>query len=410
MFVLTKSWFKEITVQRFHKFIRVLLLTMLMVISITACGKKKDDDKDQTTSAVSGDTTEAQTVPVASTSSSAGEETGAATVPAPTVEIVSFDSSFIQHEKMQITLAVPQDALFKDSDNEWFAETSEYLLYIFGMDDYNDGIVYDEKEIITAINAKDKAVIAKDMLRLEDFSIPSDTQVELFNNVNGTTGFFCPMTKISFEDRDGGKCSGDGFTMVYAKKGGVGVYVVIGIVKDGADNTAERKTELKSILRSCAFSLQQSEDAKEEYVVWKETMPDEVDVKAVYKPGVVTEVVTEEKGFCLYYDEAKEGNYLIQHFELLGDASSEKYVQSIIDRLSENDAVSFTDIEEVRGKMVYKTTTMSYENNGQKMQEIICVSVDEKGSTWLVDLYGTAAEVEAQKENLEILLWSLQED
>ena len=260
------------------------------------------------------------------------------------------------------------------------------------------------------INDQEKAVIAYDMLHLEGFTIAPDTEAELYNNVNGTTGFFCPMTKISFEDRDGGKCSGDGFTMVYAKKGGVGVYVVIGIVKDNEDNTAVRKKELASILRTCAFSLQQSEDVKEEYVIWKETMPDEVDVKAVYKPGAIIDFVPEEKGFGLYFDEAKEGNFLIQHFELMGDATSEKYVQSIIDRMSENHAVSFTDIEEVRGKMVYKTTTMSYENNGKQMREIICVSVNEGGSTWLVDLYGTAEEVEAQKENLDILLWSLQED
>ena len=395
--------------QRFKKIMRILLLAMLAVVSIAACGKK-DDDKDQTTIEASVDQTDAQTTAVAPTSSGMGDETDAETTPVATEEAVSFNSDIFQHEKMPIKVEFPEDALIKDTENEWFADTSEYLLYVFEMDDYNDGIIYDEKEIIKAINDQEKAVIAYDMLHLEGFTIAPDTEAELYNNVNGTTGFFCPMTKISFEDRDGGKCSGDGFTMAYAKKGGVGVYVVIGIVKDNADNTAARKKELASILRTCAFSLQQSEDVKEEYVIWKETMPDKVDVKAVYKPGVVTEFVPEEKGYCLYYDEAKEGNFLVQHFELMGDASSEKYVQSIIDRLSENPAVSFTDIEEVRGKMVYKTTTMSYENNGQQMQEIICVSVNDEGSTWLVDLYGTAEEVESQKENLDILLWSLQED
>ena len=396
--------------QRINRIMRFLLLTMLAVVSIAACGKKKDDDKDQTTIEASVEQTDAQNNTVAPTSSGTGDETGAGTAPAATVEVVSFDSDLLQHEKMPITVEVPQDSIVTDSENEWFAETSEYLLYIFGMYEYNNGIIYDEKEIVKANNDQDKPVIAYDMLHLEGFTIASDTEAELYNNVNGTTGFFCPMTKISFEDRDGGKCSGDGFTMAYAKKGGVGVYVVIGIVKDNADNTAARKKELASILRTCAFSLQQSEDVKEEYVIWKETMPDEVDVKAVYKPGAIIDFVPEEKGFGLYFDEAKEGNFLIQHFELMGDTSSEKYIQSIIDRMSENPAVSFTDIEEVRGKMIYKSTTMSYENNGQQMKEIICVSVNEEGSTWLVDLYGTAEEVESQKENLDILLWSLTED
>lgn len=379
--------------KRFHRIILMIILAMFVTASFAACGKKDEEPKKELKEQEEGNN---QVTP---TEAQQAEPT--VTMP-PTIDTFSVKS--VRHETMPIEMEVPEAAKVSESQDDLTAETEDYMLYAYGMNNYNNALLNDVMDIVSVMNEDDHKVIAADMLRLRDYSVPENAEAKLYDNINGVSGFLCPLSNMEYENRSGEKCQGDGFAMIYTNKSGVGLYVVLGILK----NTAAAG-EVQDMLRACALSLRQDEVEGDEYVIWTETMPDGVDVKASFKTDLIKTVEEADKGYCLYYDEDQTGYFLIQHFTKVGRAGSKEYLQSIIDELGKK-GVKFSEPEEVVGKMTYQKATMTYTADGTEIQEVVCVSVNEGGSVWIVDLYGTSEQVKGQQDNLAILLGSLQED
>ncbi len=392
-----------------RKYLNRLLLLAMVLISLCACKKQSEEEKNPTNVDTSSSTLENNVDPSGTEETTNVSESILATTDEADqsalneVEYASFSAERIIHSGLDISMIYPEEALVTEDEDELTMETSDYLLYVFGTDTYNGGCL-NLSDVITALSVADQSEIAKDILRLKDYTMSQDVKADIYNDINGMRGFFCPFSSVEYISDFGTVFKGNGFVMAYEKTKEAGVYVVLGIQNDQVSSDKDMRHKLEK----CARSLTKIQDTQE-YKLWAEEMPDGVKAKALFKENAITEVIPEEKGFCLFFDEEKNGSFLIQHFNVMGHSSSEKYLQSIIDDLAESGAM-FSEIEEVRGKMTYRKSTMSYSNEGHDVKEIICVSVNENGSTWLVDLYGTAEEVEAQKENLVILLWSLQED
>ena len=369
---------RETGVKRFQKFSLLFLLAMLTIGMLTACKKKADkslpEEKD----------------------SSAELDANMDSVPVKTY----------RHGILPVAIEVPESANVVETDDDMFVNSPEYALYAFGMDTYNGGIVYDESEILSFLTQQNS--IANDMIRLRDFTVDQNSRIKVYENINGTSGFLYPMSGMVFESRSGDKCEGSGFAFVCKAKRGIGVYVVLGIVKGTV--SSEQSTKVQNLLENCAFSLKQDDYGEGEFEFLKETMPDETGFRLAYRKGTVTAVEKYGEGYSLYYDNAKKEGFNIGHDTVLSGVTSSDYLKSIIDAISENEGVTFSETDFVRGKMEYRKVTMSYKRDEQEMQEVICVSVSDEGSLWIVDLYGTAEDVAAQQENLTTLLWSLTEE
>lgn len=370
-----------------------LLLFLLMTGSFVSCGKQ-DGDTNHKNDEVTSEGTKSNT----ETDSKA--------------EADFLSVKTYRHGVMPIELELPETAKIVETEDDVYAETSEYMIYVFGMDSYNGGIIYNEMDVVALLNAGEQISVAQDVLRLRGFKVPENTDAQLYDCINGMKGFFCRLSEMQFESKSGEKCSGDGFMMSYGKNEGVGIYVILGILKNSkADSLNERGKEVLNLLKTCALSLRETAEAEEEYIVWQESLTEEISVKAAFKQKMVPEVEKTGEGFCLYYNEAKEGFILLQHFSTVAGISSEEYLESIVSGFK-GEGITFSEPEPFRGKMEYRKVTMSYTNSdtGAEMQEIICVTVDEKGSGWIVELFGTKQNVSDQQENLGVLLWSLQED
>lgn len=369
---------------RFRKVIFLCILAVFMMAFLSACGKKNDEKE----------------------SDQKGQQEVVSNEKQPELpEGNSVNVKAFKHGTMPIEMDIPAESVITEAEDDILAETKGYMLYVFGMDKYNGAIFSDSTDIIAVLNDQSQKEEAKDILRLKDYTIPQDVEGKIYNSINGVEGFWCPLSGMQFESKTGEKSGGDGFLMIYEKVKGFGVYVILGIRKNSG--TSEETMEM---LQTCALSLKQNEADSGEYIEWTETLPDGVDAKALFKKETILGKDDDDKGICLYYDEENSGYYLIQHFNIIGNATSKEYLQSIIDSLGKNDGVSFSNIEEVNGKMTYQKATMSYSRDGQAFQEVICVSVNAGGNVWLVDLYGTAEQVKSQEDNLSVLLGSLQED
>lgn len=374
--------------KRFHKIILVIVLTTLSVGMFSSCGKKDSEKQD---------------------SEKAGQERmvseGTREEQKELPDGNSLSVKKYKHGTMSIEMEIPEVSVITESEDGVTAETQKYLLSVFGMDQYKGALLYDIMDIVSIVDSQEQRETAKDILRLKNYTIPENAEGKLYNSINGVEGFWCPLSGIEYESANGRKTSGDGFLMVYEKAKGLGVYLVLGIQKNGG---AEKETS--EMLKTCAMSLNQDYVNIGEYVEWTGSMPDGVNAKALFKKDVVIGQEEDDRGLCLYYDEENEGYYLIQHFSIVGNATSEEYIWSIIDSLKNNEGVSFSGVEEAEGKMTYQKVTMTYARENQEVQEIVCVSVDERENVWLVDLYGTVEQVKSQEENLAVLLGSLQED
>lgn len=72
--------------------------------------------------------------------------------------------------------------------------------------------------------------------------------------------------------------------------------------------------------------------------------------------------------------------------------------------------MAFSEIATAQGRVEYQKVILSYTQGEAKMKEILCLCSDQNGSCWILDLYGTEAEVNAKEEDLKVLLWSLEEE
>ena len=240
--------------------------------------------------------------------------------------------------------------------------------------------------------------------------VAEDSEVSLYKSINGMGGFSCELSKIVLANKAGDEVSGSGSVFVYGKKDGVGVFVAVGVLKTAnPDGAKERETKVQEMLTNCVSSLQQTKLADVKYDVWREKLPDETEVIAVYKEGEILKTETVDDGCMLFYKEDKTGYFLIQHWIQKPEVTSAKEFLENLRRQIGEDGVTFSEIGEVKGKMTYSYMTLAFSENGTDYTEKVYVSKDENESYWLVDLYGTKEDVEKQTENLSTLLWSLQE-
>ena len=391
------------------KYLMMFVLSAWMIGSVFAC-KKQNGDKPSTEGS-GEETTQTAMTPVTSLDTQATAEPSSAPEETDPIPEVEPKPESYRQDNLPIEITFPQDAVVNNAEDAFYAETSEYLLCVFGMDTYNNGIIYDEMDVLSILNSSEDVPVAMDMLRLKGFSIPENNAAQIYKDFNGMNAFYCPLSAMEHANPSGEVVKGDGFVMAYGNETGIGAYVVLGIVKDyDASKPSDRGREVESIITNSAKSLKQTADAKEVYTIWNDTMPDGVKAKAVYKTESVTEVTKGGDGVYFYYAPDHSGYTLIRHFNMIGEATSEDHIKVIIEDLKRKEGFSFSEIEAVSGKMSYQKVTLSYEQDGKNMQEIICVSANKGGSTWLVEIYGTFDEVKKHLEDLSTFLWSLQED
>ena len=310
-----------------------------------------------------------------------------------------------RHGTMPVETDVPEAALITETEDSLTAETAGYLFYVFGIDRYRGAILSDAMDVLGLVNADatDEAAgyEARDIIRLRDFTLSKNESGTIFSNPDG---FLCPMSSMEFESQSGRKSSGEGFLMVTEMNKGYGLYVILGIVKDGKTNG-----HILNMLQSCAMSLKQDPEGMGEFEEWTGSLPDGTDIKAVFKKNTVLNTDEDTSGIYLYYDEEDTGFFLIQHYNVTGKGTSEEYMRKLLDNLKKQEGVTGTDVETVEGSMTYSKGTVTYESDGVKMQEAIHVCVDNN-EVWIVDLVGTMEQAELQKENLSLLLESLRKD
>lgn len=401
------------------RLIVLLILMVMMIGALVACEDKEsgNDSKPQndtitkevtlSPTAEVDDKNITPTVPVSDVSPTPTDE-----VVTPTVAIVdNLETEEYSHTVLPVKMLVPKAARRDETKESLYAETDEYLLYVFSADTYNNGIILNEVDVSALAFSEEKIADFCGILQLQKAEIAKDTEVVLYNNINGMGGFSCELSKIVLLNKAGDEVNGTGVVFVYGKKDEIGVFVAVGVLKDSnSEGSKERTEKVREMLVNCISSLQQTRYEDVKYDIWREKLPDETEIIAVYKEGEIFSTETVDDGCELFYKEDKTGYFLIQHWKQKTEvASAKEYLENLKKQIGE-DGVVFSEIGEAKGKMTYSYMTLSFSENGTDYTEKVYVSKDENGSLWLVDLYGTKADVETQTENLSILLWSLQEE
>ena len=91
------------------------------------------------------------------------------------------------------------------------------------------------------------------------------------------------------------------------------------------------------------------------------------------------------------------------------EASNAKEYAETFKNTLESKGYTVSDIAEYQGRMAYNWIRVDYSADGVDYCENIFVSMDSNGDIWMLDLYGTIENVEAQDDNLDNMLWSLHE-
>ncbi|MBR5659335.1 MAG: hypothetical protein IKX10_08095 [Lachnospiraceae bacterium] len=388
-----------------YKLLLMMLFAIIVMGTLASC--KKDKDEDPTTVAATTALPEATTpaeTPAGSTTPA--EQPSGATEVKP--DELSYSTKIYRPEVFSAEFTFPEEATVVEKEAAMIADTPEYLLYVFKMDTYNGGAVFNEMDLLALLNDPDDRVIAKDMLRLRDFEILDDQKIVVYENLNNMRAVYCPMTKMEFMDESEQSYNGDGFTMIYGKKDTIGVYVVIGLMKDydrKKSDEESRKTE--DMLRVCAMSLKTDSEEEAEYEIFSDSMPDETEMIAAYKKDAVTSVRKSSDGIYLFLDEAETEYILIRHQNMLGNVSLTDQMENLMSELRKKDGITLSDVTGIEGRYNYKTVTMDLSG---EMKETLCITVDDNGSLWSVDLYTTATHSEAGLNVLFDILWTLKEN
>ena len=351
-----------------------------MLFALPACGKEKENDSVPTEISATPE-------PTATVSPAGTEEKGAFSLP--------------------VGIDLPDGATVREEKEALFADTADYFLYVFDEDTVQNGAVFDENDVMALINSTEKSSLAKEILRLKEFTIAGDSRAKAYESINGMRGYLVPMSHMRYEDAAGGKTEGAGFVVIYGKPDDVGVYIVLGILKaNGGNGSLESESGKKAI--NTALGLIPKETAPR-YVVWENAMPDETEVRFAYINGGVLEVQTDGDDLLLPFDEEASTGILIRHSQNSTERTAQDLLQNMMDALKDVDT-AFGEIVTVQGRVEYKQVTMSYTEGDRKMKEILCLTADETGSCWVLDLYGTEEDVNSKEEELKVLLWSLEEE
>ncbi|MBO4626596.1 MAG: hypothetical protein J5645_01275 [Lachnospiraceae bacterium] len=369
---------------RIRKTILLFAIAVLACGLVSACGKSdKDDDKSENDITATVSPSPAMTL---------------------TPTLVPLDVKAFKHSTMPMEMNLPEGAKVNEAESDLVAETAEYILYVCEMNTCDGELLYGVSDLLSVVNNPEQKDALTETLHLKSYSVPVDAKTVFYENINDVPGIWSLLSDMEFADSPEKTSRGNGFVMMYNKKEGLGVYVVLGIYKN-----ASVDARVKEMLQSCALSLVQSDDVKDKYVLWTETLPDGTKVRASLGNDIIPEAYQADQGVCLYFDEEKVGHYFLQHYFKVGKASSKEYLQSIIDAFKA-DGTEFSETEEVKGKLSFQKVTMTHELNGKQVQETICVAVDDKNYVWIVDLFGTPEQTKAQEKNLLILLGTIQEN
>ncbi|GEM_PF-4274747 len=391
--------------KRLYKNLLLMLLVMAVMMTLASCKKQKDEEPTTDAEAsVSAETASPTETPV--------ESATPTTQPSEAVEVkpdeVLYTTKVYRPDILSAEIAFPEDATVEQKEDAMIAETPEYLLYVFKMNTYNGGAVFNEMDLLALLNDTDDRIIAKDMLRLRDFELLDDQTIVVYENLNNMRAVYCPMTKMEFMDESEQSYNGDGFTLIYGKKDDIGVYVVIGIVK-GYDRqkSDEQNKKTEEIIKTCAMGLKSDPEEEKKYEILTDRMPDETDMTVAYKKDTIKNVRKASDGIYLFLNEAETEYILIRHQNMLGSISTEEQMENLASDLKKKEGITLSDIISINGRYNYKTVNMDLPGD---MKETLCINVDDKGSLWSVDLYTSSANADSGLEVLFDILWTLKEN
>lgn len=391
--------------KRLYKNLLLMLLVMAVMMTLASCKKQKDEEPTTDAEAsVSAETASPTETPV--------ESATPTTQPSEAVEVkpdeVLYTTKVYRPDILSAEIAFPEDATVEQKEDAMIAETPEYLLYVFKMNTYNGGAVFNEMDLLALLNDTDDRIIAKDMLRLRDFELLDDQTIVVYENLNNMRAVYCPMTKMEFMDESEQSYNGDGFTLIYGKKDDIGVYVVIGIVK-GYDRqkSDEQNKKTEEIIKTCAMGLKSDPEEEKKYEILTDRMPDETDMTVAYKKDTIKNVRKASDGIYLFLNEAETEYILIRHQNMLGSISTEEQMENLASDLKKKEGITLSDIISINGRYNYKTVNMDLPGD---MKETLCINVDDKDSLWSVDLYTSSANAASGLEVLFDILWTLKEN
>ncbi|MBR5712735.1 MAG: hypothetical protein IKX54_03985 [Lachnospiraceae bacterium] len=362
--------------KRTGKKLLLLATVIAMLFAFSACGKEKESDPDST------DITATPGQP---------DNPGGPDVKEPI--------------SLPVELNLPEGAAVREEKGVFFVDTTDYLLCVFSTDTVQNGAIFDESDVFALISSGAKASLANEVLKLKEFSV-SGSGTKFYDNINGMRGYLVPMSHLTYEDAAGSKTEGAGFVVIYGKPNDVGVYIVEGISKANGGGSLESGSGKAAL--DIAMSLIPKE-TEPKYVVWENAMPDGTEVRFAYKNGSVLKVVTDGDDLLLPFNEEGTTGIMIRHNKNRADQTAKNLLQGLIDSLKD-DGTTFGEIVTVQGRMEYRKVIMTYTENDQKMKEVLCLASDETGSCWLLDLYGTEEEVNSKEDELQALMWSLEEE
>ena len=363
--------------KRTGKKLLLLFLISVMLFALPACGKKKESDAEPTESP---------------------DNPGQKGTPGVTEPSIT----------LPVEIDLPEGTSVREEKGVLFvAETSDYNLYVFDENTVENGAIFDANDVISLVNSKERESLAKDVLRLKEFSISADSKMKAYDNINGMQGYLIPMSHMVYEGSSGDKTEGAGFVVIYGKPDDVGVYIILGIQK--ANGNGAPDSESGKLAMDTALSMIPKE-TEPKYVAWEGAMPDETEVRFAYKNGGVLQVVTDGDDLLLPFNESGEAGILIRHLQNRADMAAKDQLQNLMESLKDSDDMAFSEITTAQGRVEYQKVILSYTQGEAKMKEILCLCSDQNGSCWILDLYGTEAEVNAKEEDLKVLLWSLEEE
>ncbi|MBQ6661109.1 MAG: phytase [Lachnospiraceae bacterium] len=394
---------------KWYKVIALIVLMSVTSLIFAACGKedkntdvKKDTETPSTVVSVTETVTLTPTDEPTPTTEATPTETP---TPEPTKTVDNLTVKEYKHTSLQVQMMVPEAASITASDSALLAETDEYAIRLEKVNSHDGIYVLDEVDFFDVADSSEKKTALQEMLGLSALEFADSFSVVVKSDIDGV---IYPVTKAEISEGDK-KISGCGEFVVINAKDDVGVYTVVCIVKnESADALSERGEAIRAMLEKCAISLQQNYTGVKEFRVWKGKMSDGSEARFVYKNSVIKKIEEDDDGFTFYYNEDGTGYFLIQHSSGNGSNSAADYYIENLKNLFRDDGTEFSGTVDVNGKMKYRHVTMKYTEGGTEYKEEIFTSVDEQYGLWILDLYGTAADVEKQKENLDILLGSFE--
>ena len=347
-------------------------------------------------------------VPATPTPTETPEPTPTEVPATPTPAEDPFAMKEYKHPNLPITIQVPVAADLFEDDTSMYYETEEYDFEFWAMNMYDDGIVMDSVAFSQIFNKDNQEEALADVLDLDYVKLASGAEATIFNDIDGMTGFYLPLEKILMEF-DNETIEGDGFVFVVNARGGVGVYVMVGVVRgESFGSMSDKGSEILNLLTSSSMSLKQSAPMDGEYTIYKDRFADGVGVVAVYETGSYDKVEKTDDGIAFYLDEDHTSYFLLEHFVPKSGLTTEDKVLEYLKEIN-GDKYTYSSISDVKGFFPYRNMKISYTDEGEDHVDDIYCYMDENGEMWMLEAVGLADTVEEYEDELDTLIWSIHE-